>query len=142
MIIVDSDGIFVGISKKNFQETLLIPVHPVARGKEKEIINEVLHRHFKKVQKIKSADKGSFLQWLQGMLFALCAWNSGPVYGTDIAQSVVDIGIDFPFPIDLSPASSREGISEVQQALDHFEADPQLCLYKESCLTSWYLIGV
>ena len=32
------------------------------------------------------------------------------------------IGRYFPFPIDLSPAILMEGTSEVQQALDHFEA--------------------
>ena len=33
MIVVDEDRIFPGMSRNNFQETLLIPVHAVARGK-------------------------------------------------------------------------------------------------------------
>ena len=60
-----------------------------------------------KSQKINSADKGILHQWLQGVLFALYAWNVGPVDGTDIAQSVVDIGIKLPFPIELSTERSR-----------------------------------
>ena len=39
----------------------------------------------------------------------------------------MDIGREFPFPIDLSPISLREGTSEVQQALDHFlDSSPPL----------------
>ena len=36
IIVVDSDGIFAGMFKKTFQETLLIPVHAVARSNQKE----------------------------------------------------------------------------------------------------------
>ena len=37
---MDSDGLFDGIFKNMLQETLLIPVKEVARGKHKSIINE------------------------------------------------------------------------------------------------------
>ena len=76
MIVVDSDGLFPGMFKKTFQETLLIPVHEVERGKYKAIINEGFHRYLNKVQKIKSADKVRLHQWLQGVFFALYAWNA------------------------------------------------------------------
>ena len=39
IIVVDADGLFAGIFKKTFQETLLILVHGVSRGNHKEIIN-------------------------------------------------------------------------------------------------------
>ena len=84
IIVVDADGIFAGMFKKTFQETLLIPVHAVAWGNHKAIINEGFHRYLKKLQKINSMDKGSLQQWLQGLLFALYAWNAGPVDGTEI----------------------------------------------------------
>ena len=35
MIVVDADGLFSGIFKKTFQETLLIPLHAVTRGNHK-----------------------------------------------------------------------------------------------------------
>ena len=57
----------------------------------------------KKAQKIKSAEKGSLHQWLQGVFSALYDWNAGPVDRTNIDQSVVAIGREFPFKIDLSP---------------------------------------
>ena len=59
---------------------------------------------------------------MQGVFFAMYAWNAGPLDGTDIAQSVVYIGREFPFPIELSPERVRESTSEVKQALDNFEA--------------------
>ena len=40
MIVVDADGLFAGMFKNTFQETLLIPVHTVPRGKHKAIKNE------------------------------------------------------------------------------------------------------
>ena len=101
MIVVDADGIFDGMFKKNFQETLLIPVNAVARNNRKAIINEEFHRYLNKVNKINSADKVRLHQWLQGVLFALYDWNAGPVDGTDIYRSVLDIGRELPFTIDL-----------------------------------------
>ena len=106
-----ADGIFTGMFKKTFQETLLIQVHSVARVNHKEIRNEGFHRYLNKLHKVNSADKGILHQWLRGVLFALYAWNIGPVDGTDVDQSVVAIGREFPFPVDLSPASSREATS-------------------------------
>ena len=41
------------------------------------------------------------------IIFALCAWNAVPVYGTGISRSVVSIFRYFPFTIDLSPERSR-----------------------------------
>ena len=53
MIVADADGLFPGMSKKTFQETLLITLHAVARINHKEIINEGFHRYLNKVQRIK-----------------------------------------------------------------------------------------
>ena len=48
---------------------------------------------------INSSDKIRPNQWLQGLFFALYAWNAVPVYGTDINISVVDIVRELPFII-------------------------------------------
>ena len=85
IIVVDADGVFDGMSKNTFQETLLITVHTVARGNHKEITNEGFHRYLNNVQKINSEDKGSLNQWFQGLFFSLYAWNEGPVDRTEIA---------------------------------------------------------
>ena len=119
---MDADGIFSGVFKEDFKETLLIPVHTVPSSNYREIINKRLHRYLNKAQKINSVEKFSLHQWLQGVFFAFYAWNVGPVDGTYIAQSVVDIRRELPFQIYLSPEMSREGNSEGHQALEHFEA--------------------
>ena len=111
---MDADVLFPGMFNNTFQETFLIPVHAAARGNHKSIRNEGFRRYLDKVHNINSADKGSLHQRLKGVFFALYAWNAFPVDGTDIAQSLMDIGIELPFPIDLSPANIREGTSEVK----------------------------
>ena len=62
-----------------------------------------------KVQKINSSDKGSLHQWSKGVFFALYAFNTGPVDGTNISKSVVAIFRELTFPIDISLVSPREG---------------------------------
>ena len=64
--------------------------------------------YLNKVQKINSEDKGRIHQWSQGIFIALYDWNAGSVDGNDIARSVVAIGRELKFPINLSPARSRE----------------------------------
>ena len=49
IIVVDADGIFDGMFKKTFQETLIIPVHAVARGNQKGTRNEGFNRYLNKV---------------------------------------------------------------------------------------------
>ena len=71
MIVVNVDGIFVGIFKKRFQETLLIPVNAFERGNHNSIENEGFHFYLDKFQKINSADKISLQNILQGVFFAL-----------------------------------------------------------------------
>ena len=92
LIAVDADGIFAGMYKKTFQKTLIIRVHAVARSNHNAIRNEGFHRYLENVQKINLADKSILHQWLQGVLFSLYAWNTGPVDGTDNDRSVVAIG--------------------------------------------------
>ena len=59
MIVVDADGLFDGMFKNTFKETLLISVHEVTRGNYKAIINGGFHRYLEKVHKINPAGKGS-----------------------------------------------------------------------------------
>ena len=56
------------------------------------------------------------------MFFDIFDWNVVPLDGTYIALLVMALGRWLPFPIELSPESSRKVTSEVQQALVHFEA--------------------
>ena len=63
LIVGDADGIFSGMFKKTFQETLLIPLQAVARGNHKSIRNEGFNGYLNKVQNIKSLEKGRLNQW-------------------------------------------------------------------------------
>ena len=74
-----------GVFKKNFSETLLIPVHATTMGKHKVILYKVFHNYLNKIQKINSVVNVSINQSLKGVFFSLYAWNAGPVDGTDIA---------------------------------------------------------
>ena len=65
------DEFSAGGFKKNFQDTLLILVHVVARGNHKAIRNEGFRRYLNKVQKINSDDNGILHQFLQGLSFSL-----------------------------------------------------------------------
>ena len=65
MIVVDADGIFAGMSRKTFQDTLLIPVHLFARGNHKAMRNEAFHWDLKKYQKISSAETFILHQWFK-----------------------------------------------------------------------------
>jgi len=129
LIIVDADGLFAGVFKTLF-ELLRAPVQPVAKENHKAIRNERFHRYLNKVERINSADTDSLLQWKQGVLFSIYGWNAAPIDGTDIPRSVVAMGREFPFPIDLSNAELRDGTAEGQSSLEHFEAASPL-LYRQ-----------
>ena len=75
----------------------------------------------KKVHNINLEDTFRLHQWLQGACFTFYDSNTVPVDGTDISISVVSIGRESIFTIDLSPKRSREGMSEGQKYLYHFE---------------------
>ena len=128
LIFVDQEGVFKGVFMELFG-LLGIPVEAVAPENHKAIRCERFHRYLNKVQTINTADKQSFHQWHQGVMFALYAWNAGPIDGTDIPRSVAAIGREFPFPIDLTNgATPRDGISEGQSAMDHCDAASPLLI--------------
>ena len=95
MIVVDAYGILMECL------TLMIPVQAFTRGNHKKIRNEWFNIYLNKVKKINSSDKGSLDRWLQGSFFALYAWNSVPVYRTEIDLSIVDIDGELPIKIHL-----------------------------------------
>jgi hypothetical protein len=129
LVIVDADSLFAGVFKQLFQ-ILRIPVDAVSRENHKAVRNERFHQYLNKVQRINNADVDSLFRWKQGVLFSLYAWNAAPIDATDLPRSLVAMGRDFPFPIDLSSATARDSASEGEAALDHFESASPL-LYKQ-----------
>ena len=141
MIVMDADDFFMEFSRRLFKRTLLIPVHAFEKDNHKAIRDEGFHCYLENVQNIKLADKGSIHQYLQGVFFALYDWNAGPVYGTDASRRILALGIELPFPIELSLARSTEGTSERQKYSDNLSLNPYLCLYNEIYSTYWYMRG-
>jgi hypothetical protein len=123
LVVVDAAGNLAGMFK-DMCRTLLITVDAVSRENHKAVRNERFHRYLKKVQGINTATTMSMHQWKQGTLFALYAWNAGPIDGTDITRSYAALGRSFPFPIDLAtiPPPLRAPNIEGQDALDHVNA--------------------
>ena len=77
------------------------------------------------------ANKGSFQQWWQGVMFSLYTWNVVPINGTNICCSFVMIGWEFPFLVDLSSTTApQETLAEGQEALDHCDSASPL-LYRQ-----------
>ena len=103
----------------------------MALENHKSIQNEWFHWYLNKVEWINMADKGSFQQWWQGVMFSLYAWNAAPINGTDICHSFVTIAQEFPFLVDLSSTTApQEALAEGQEALDHCDSALPL-LYKQ-----------
>ena len=123
LVIVDAGSQFAGLVQR-MCGTLGIPFHAVTRENHRAILCERFHRFLNKVQRIHLRQCCSMDEWIKGTLFAVYAWNSAPVDGTNIVRSVAAIARDFPFPIDTeqdqiaTPAHSNTG----QQILDHVSA--------------------
>ena len=56
-----------------------------------------------------------------GTIFAVYAWNSAPVDGTNIVRSYAAMGREFPFPINFEhePIIARDHQAQGQQAIEH-----------------------
>jgi hypothetical protein len=76
-----------------------------------------------KVQKIHAADCETFQDFMFGTIFAVYAWNSAPVDGTNVVRSYAAVGREFPFPIDFErePIIPRKHAAEGQQTLEHIQ---------------------
>lgn len=131
LVVVDPDSLFKG-KFELLLNILSIKQHTVAPKNHKAIRNERLHRFLNKVQKIFSADKATFQEWLQAVMFAICTWNASPADGTDISRSFCAISREFPFPIDINHDAPAVANQPGQAALEHVEAHtPWLVLNRQ-----------
>ena len=123
MVIIDSGSEFAGALQALCQG-IGIPHYTVSKGNHKAIICERFHRYMNKVQKIHAADCETFQDFMFGTIFAVYAWNSAPVDGTNVVRSYAAIGREFPFPIDFErePLVPREHEAQGQQTLEHIQS--------------------
>jgi hypothetical protein len=120
LVIIDSGSEFAGALQALCQN-IGIPHYTVSKGNHKAIICERFHRYLNKVQRIHAADCETFQEFMFGTIFAVYAWNSAPVDGTDVVRSYAAIGREFPFPIDFErdPIVPREHEAQGQQTIEH-----------------------
>ena len=100
LVIIDDGSTFKGYLLR-LLGILGIAHYCVTKEKHRAVICERFHQYLNKVEKIHAAECQSYEEWLMGALFAVYAWNSSPVDGTDIGRAVAAIGREFPFPIDI-----------------------------------------
>ena len=88
-----------------FRETsnlLTMNTHTLGGENHNPTIVKRTNRYLNKSMKIFCQERGTVKVAAEGILMALCAWNSVPIPGTDLSRSLVLLGREFYFPIDLS----------------------------------------
>ena len=123
LVVIDSGSEFAG-ALQTLCGAIGIPHYTVSKGNHKAIICERFHRYLNKVQKIHAANCETFQDFMYGTIFAVYAWNSAPVDGTNVVRSYAAIGREFPFPIDFErdPIIPRDHEAQGQQALEHIDS--------------------
>ena len=120
LVIIDSGSEFAG-ALITLCQNIQLPHYTVSKGNHKAIICERFHRYLNKIQKIHAANCETFQDFMFGTIFAVYAWNSAPVDGTNIVRSYAAIGREFPFPIDFERDDivPRDHEAQGQQTLEH-----------------------
>lgn len=129
LIVIDAGSEFAG-TLISMCTVLEIKYHAVSKENHKAV--QVKPLHLNKVQRTHAIDCETIDDWLIGTTFAVYAWNSAPVYGTDIIRSFAAIGREFPFPLDLKihPVINVDNMNIGKQTLSHIEGSFPL-LFKQ-----------
>ena len=100
VVVVDADSNFRIISEE-MCTALNIHFWPLARGNHKGLLVERQYHYLNKTQTIAGQDHVKHLSILQNAKFSQFAWNSAPIYNTDVPHSLVAVGGDFRTPLDI-----------------------------------------
>ena len=102
----------------------MIQHHLVTKGNHKAILSERFHRYLNKVERIHATNCKMVDEWIKGVHFAVCAWNAGPIDGTNVSRSYAAMGQEFPFPVDvrLDPTPVVGTSALGRASLEHMEA--------------------
>ena len=139
MIVIDAGSEFAGILKQ-VCNVLGIWYYAVSRGNHKAVLSKRVNKYLNKCQQIHYANTETMEEWAKGIMFAVYAWNAGPINGTDIIQSFAAIGREFPLLIDIeeSVTSFVHKDKYKKQVINHMTATfPMLYKQREllKCLT-------
>jgi hypothetical protein len=97
--VLDKDSKFFGVCREAL-DLLQINCHVLSRENHNPMLIERINHYLNKGLQIMCNKRNSIRVALEGILSLLYAWNSCPVHGTDISQSLVAVSWEFAFPID------------------------------------------
>jgi hypothetical protein len=87
---------------KDMCSLLKIPHHLSSKGNHNAIIVERFNKFLNSGMRIFTSERGTNRVFLEAVEMLCYAWNSAPVTGTDLSRSLLVVGRDFRFPIDIS----------------------------------------
>jgi hypothetical protein len=76
--------------------------HQAARGNHEAVSVERFFRYLNKAVAIAANDRNTNQVFIETSHCAVYAWNSSCIDGTDIVRSVVAVGREFQFPLDIT----------------------------------------
>ena len=100
IVVVDDGSTFKGAFKA-MCEQLKVTFWALSRGNHKGLSVERYHRYLNKTQAIVGNDRGTHKTFIQNAKTSQYAWNSAPIDNTDIVRSLVAVGREFRFPLDI-----------------------------------------
>ena len=109
-VVLDKDSKFLGVCRESL-DLLHINCHILSGGNHNPMLVERVNRYLNKGLKIMTNERDSIRVALEAILLLIYAWNSCPVPGMDISQSLVAVGCEFQFPIDFSSGKAAALIS-------------------------------
>ncbi|KAL3786998.1 hypothetical protein HJC23_005509 [Cyclotella cryptica] len=109
-IVLDKDSKFYSTFRA-MVDFLLLNVHTLSADNHKTMLVERINRFLNKGLRIFTNERGLIRTADEAILLLLYAWNSAPIAGTDLSRSLVAVGREFRFPIDISATKHLELVS-------------------------------
>ena len=82
-------------------KALKINLWPLTQGNHKGLSDEKYHQFLNKTQTIVGQERGTHLSIFQNVKTSQYAWNSAPVYNTDISRSPDAVRRELQLPLDI-----------------------------------------
>lgn len=102
LVVVDAASSFLSVFQIMCEKILGIRFHPASRGNHKAVSVERFFRYLNKAVTIAANDRNTNQVFIETSHCAAYAWNSSCIDGTDISRSVVAVGREFKFPLDIA----------------------------------------
>ena len=131
LVVVDAASGFLSVFKE-MCDVLGLRFHQAARGNHKAVSVECFFRYLNKAVTIAANDCDTNQVFIETSHCAAYAWNSSCIDGTDIVRSVVAVGREFKFPLDITlheaPVPVDGNVSAVHSFLRLAQANSQFAM--------------